>query len=135
MAVGRGSLVFLRAAVALQTALVFLSPVTAGVMLSAPEWHLLHSAASYGLFAAALVHLAAAVLVWRPGGGPPGPALSALVFLGGVLAQVGLGVAGVPALHVPLGVLLFAASVLQLCRVWGVLGRPRLTIGAGASSV
>jgi len=37
----------------------------------------------------------AAVLAWRPGGGSPGPIVSATVFLGLVLAQVVLGIAHV----------------------------------------
>ena len=58
----------------------------------------------------------AAVLAWRPGGGSPGPIVSATVFLGLVLAQVVLGIAHVTVVHVPLGVLLFGFSLLQLSR-------------------
>src|SRR3569833_215484 len=58
----------------------------------------------------------AAVLAWRPGGGSPGPIVSATVFLGLVLAQVVLGIAHVAVVHVPLGVLLFGFSLLPLRR-------------------
>ncbi|GGS83748.1 hypothetical protein GCM10010156_47990 [Planobispora rosea] len=109
---------FLRAAIALQTLALFSTPVTAGLLLSTPSGHTLHSASSYGVFVATVLHLVTAVLVWRPGGGSPRPILHAAGFLGLVLAQVALGIAGLKTLHIPLGVLLFGLSLLQLSRVW-----------------
>ncbi|WP_196444325.1 hypothetical protein [Planomonospora sp. ID67723] len=108
---------FLRVAIILQTLALFAAPITAGLLLSSPHGRALHSAAAYGVFAVALLHLVAAILVWRPGGGSPRPILYAVGFLGLTLAQTALGIAQVKTLHVPLGVLLFGMSVLQLSRV------------------
>jgi heme A synthase len=107
---------FLRFTIGLQTLAVLLSSVTAGLLLTTPNGHSLHSAAAYTVFVVAMVHVLAAVLAWRPGGGSPRPIVSATVFLGLVLAQVALGIAHVTVVHVPLGVLLFGASLLQLSR-------------------
>ncbi|MGW4406893.1 hypothetical protein ACWEJ6_22895 [Nonomuraea sp. NPDC004702] len=108
----------LRVAIILQTLALFAAPVTAGLLLSVPNGQPLHSAAAYTVFVVAVLHLVAAILAWRPGGGPPKPIMPAAGFLVLVSAQVALGIAHVTALHVPLGVLLFAGSVLQLSRVW-----------------
>ncbi|MFC4059551.1 hypothetical protein ACFOWE_14705 [Planomonospora corallina] len=108
---------FLRVVVALQTVALFAAPVTAGLLLSSPSGHVLHSASAYTVFAVAVLHLVAAVLAWRPGGGSPRPVLYAAGFLGFVLAQVALGIAHVKTLHVPLGVLLFGLSLLHLSRL------------------
>ncbi|GAA4987091.1 hypothetical protein HD597_007440 [Nonomuraea thailandensis] len=113
----RGNLAFLRVAIALQTLAVFAAPVTAGLLLTTPSGHVLHSAAAYTVFAVALVHVAAAILAWRPGGGSPRPILNAAGFLAVTLAQVALGIAHVTTLHIPLGVLMFGLSLLQLSRV------------------
>ncbi|MFI5584793.1 hypothetical protein ACIA5G_07175 [Amycolatopsis sp. NPDC051758] len=107
---------FLRVTIGLQTFAVFLSPVTAGLLMTTPNGHVLHSAAAYTVFVLAMVHVLAAVLAWRPGGGSPRPIGSAAVFLGLVLAQVLLGIAHVTVVHVPLGVALFGFSLLQLSR-------------------
>jgi hypothetical protein len=114
----QGILMFLRVAITLQTLAVFSAPITAGLVLSAPGRMALHSASAYGVWTVAVVHLVAAILVWRPGGGSPRPILYALVFLGLASAQVALGIAHVKTLHVPLGVLMFGMSVLQLVWVW-----------------
>ncbi|MDR8411536.1 hypothetical protein MTP10_22710 [Nonomuraea sp. 3-1Str] len=109
---------FLRVAIILQTLAVFSAPVTAGLLLSAPSGRALHSVSAYGVFTVALVHVLAAILAWRPGGGSPRPILYAVVFFGLTLAQIALGIAGVKTVHLPLGVLMFGMSVLQLARVW-----------------
>jgi heme A synthase len=109
--------VLLRIAITLQTLALFAAPVTAGLLLSSPSGQALHSASAYTVFAVALLHLVAAILVRWPGGGSSRPILYAAGFLGLVLAQVALGIAQVKTLHVPLGVLLFGMSVLQLSRL------------------
>ncbi|MEW9529848.1 hypothetical protein [Microbispora sp. NPDC049125] len=108
---------FLRVAIILQTLALFAAPITAGLLLSSPSGRAWHSAAAYGVFTVAVLHLVTAILVWRPGGGSPGPILYAAGFLGLTLAQIALGIAHMKTLHVPLGVLLFGLSVLQLSRV------------------
>ncbi|MEU7896667.1 hypothetical protein AB0B45_27890 [Nonomuraea sp. NPDC049152] len=108
---------FLRVAITLQTLALFAAPITAGLLLSSPAGRTLHSVSAYGVFAAAVLHLVTAILVWRPGGGSPRPILYAAGFLALTLAQIALGIAQVKTLHVPLGVLLFGMSVLHLSRV------------------
>jgi hypothetical protein len=125
----QGNLTFLRLAIALQTLAVFTAPITAGLLLSAPGGRALHSVSAYGVFTVSLVHLVAAILVWRPGGGSPRPILYAVVFFGLTLAQIALGIAHMTTLHVPLGVLMFGMSVLQLGWVWAA-HRRRLVIAA-----
>jgi heme A synthase len=107
----------LRVMIGLQTLAAFLAPVTAGLLLTSPSGHALHSASAYTLFTVAVVHVVVAVLAWRPGGGSPKPILYAAVFLALTLAQVALGIAHVKTVHVPLGVLMFGFSLLQLSRV------------------
>jgi hypothetical protein len=114
----QGHLMFLRVAIALQTLAVFVQASTAGLLLSSPAGGTPHSVGAYGLFIVALVHLVIAILVWRPGGGSPRHILDAAGFVGLALAQVALGIAHAKTLHVPLGVLMFGMSVLQLGRVW-----------------
>ncbi|WP_103347923.1 hypothetical protein [Amycolatopsis sp. CA-128772] len=104
---------FLRVTIALQTLATFLAPVTAGLLLSTPNGHVLHSASAYTVWIVAVVQVVAAALVWRLGGRAP---LFAVGFLVLVTAQVFLGIAHVKAVHVPLGVLLFGLSLLQLSR-------------------
>jgi heme A synthase len=116
-----GGLRFLRFAITAQAVAALLPPITAGVMLTWPGTHALHSAASYTLFTVTLIHLLAAILAWRPFGGTPGALLSAAGVLVLVLAQVFLGIAHVTTLHVPLGVLLFGVTLLQCAWVWGAL--------------
>lgn len=126
--VERSKLTFLRVAITLQTLAVFAAAITAGLMLSSPGGSL-HSVAAYGVFAMALLHLVAALLAWRIAGVPPRPTmLYAVGFLVATLAQIALGVAGVPAVHVPLGVLMFGGSIFQLSQV--LVGRAYVAVPA-----
>ncbi|QKV77447.1 hypothetical protein [Amycolatopsis sp. Hca4] len=108
--------IFLRGTIALQTLALFLAPITAGLLLTTPNGHVLHSASAYTIWTVAVLQVIAAVLVWRPGGGSPRAIPYAAVFLGLVTAQVFLGIAHVTTVHVPLGVLLFGVSLVQLSR-------------------
>ncbi|WP_188188963.1 hypothetical protein [Nonomuraea sp. SYSU D8015] len=109
---------FLRVAITLQTLFLFIQSITAGLLLSTPNGHVLHSAGAYGTFIVALVHLIIAILAWRPGGGSPRPILYAAGFFALTSAQIALGIAHMRTLHVPLGVLMFGMSVLQLVWIW-----------------
>ncbi|GII59521.1 hypothetical protein Pth03_79100 [Planotetraspora thailandica] len=109
---------FLRVAITLQTLALFVQAITAGLLLSSPDAGTLHSVGAYTVFYVTLLHLITAILVWRPGGGSPRPILYAAGFFGLTLAQIALGIAHVKTVHVPLGVLMFGMSVLQLSRVW-----------------
>jgi hypothetical protein len=111
------NLKLLRATVALQTAAVFLQSVTAGLMMTLPYGHVLHSAGSYTLWVVTVVHVVAAVLAWRPGGGSPQPIWFAAGFLALITAQVFSGLFHLTALHVPLAAALLVASVVYLFRI------------------
>jgi hypothetical protein len=113
-----GNLMLLRAATTVQTVVVFVQAITAGVLLSARGHGAPHSAGAYTLFVVTVLHLVVAIVTWRPGGGSPRPILYAAGFLGLTLAQVALGIAHVKTLHIPLGVLMFGLSVLQLVWIW-----------------
>ncbi|MBD0675817.1 hypothetical protein [Streptomyces sp. CBMA156] len=108
---------YLRVCVALQTAAVFFQAVTAGLLLSTSYGETLHSVGARVMYGAAMLYLLAAVLAWRPGGGSPRPILYASGFLVLASAQVVLGVAHVPSVHVPLGVLIFGLSLAVLARM------------------
>ncbi|MCX4844955.1 hypothetical protein [Streptomyces sp. NBC_00893] len=107
---------FLRVAVALQTLTIFLQAVSAGVLLSSSHGELLHGIGARVMYGASMLYVLAAVLAWRPGGGSPRPIAYASGFLVLASAQVVLGIAHVPSVHVPLGVLMFGLSVLVLAR-------------------
>lgn len=107
----------LHATVVLQTAAVFLQSVTAGLMMTLPYGHVLHSAGSYTLWVVTVVHVVAAVLAWRPGGGSPQPIWFAAGFLALVTAQVFSGLFHLTALHVPLAAALLVASVVYLFKI------------------
>ncbi|MEV7279620.1 hypothetical protein [Streptomyces sp. NPDC093111] len=105
---------FLRATVALQTLTLFFQATTAGLLLTSSHGELLHGIGARVMYGASMLYLLAATLAWRPGGGTPRPILYATVFLLLASAQVLLGIAHVPSVHVPLGVLMFGLSLLAL---------------------
>ncbi|MEW9554132.1 hypothetical protein [Nonomuraea sp. NPDC050783] len=107
---------FLRIAIALQTLTIFLQAVSAGLLLTTSYGETLHSAGARVMYGATVLYLVAAVLAWKPGGGPLRPVGQAAGFLVLASAQVLLGIAHVPAVHLPLGVLMFGLSVLALAR-------------------
>jgi hypothetical protein len=107
---------FLRIAIALQTLTIFLQAVSAGLLLTEPYGETLHSVGARVMYGASMLYLLAAVLAWRPGGGPLRPVRHATGFLVLASAQVVLGVAHVPSVHLPLGVAMFGLSVLALVR-------------------
>lgn len=102
--------------VALQTALVFVQSITAGLKMTLPYGHVLHSAGSYTLWFVTVAHVIVAVLAWRRGGSLH-PVWYALGFLALITAQVYIGVFHLTALHVPLAAALLVASVLYLVRI------------------
>ncbi|MFE6866747.1 hypothetical protein ACFVFS_09330 [Kitasatospora sp. NPDC057692] len=121
-AVERRSLTFPQVALALQTLAIFFQATTAGLLLSTDYGGTLHGVGARVMYGASMLYLLAAILAWRPGGGPARPVLYATGFLALASVQVVLGVAHEPALHVPLGVLMFGLSLLDLGRGLG-LGR------------
>ncbi|MGW0414225.1 hypothetical protein ACWDZX_23565 [Streptomyces collinus] len=107
---------FLRIAIALQTLTVFLQAVSAGLLLTASYGVTLHSVGARVMYGASMLYVLAAVLAWKPGGGSPRPVWQATGFLVLASVQVVLGIAHVPSVHLPLGVLMFGLSVLALAR-------------------
>ncbi|MFJ9855132.1 hypothetical protein [Streptomyces sp. NPDC101150] len=107
---------FLQIAIALQTLTVFLQAVSAGLLLTSSYGETLHSAGARVMYGASMLYVLAAVLAWRPGGGSPRPVWYASGFLVLASVQVVLGIAHVPSVHLPLGVLMFGLSVLALAR-------------------
>ncbi|MFD0266269.1 hypothetical protein ACFVGY_06700 [Streptomyces sp. NPDC127106] len=111
-----GGLTFLRTATALQTLALFFQATTAGMLLSTSYGETLHSVGARVMYGASMLYVLAAVLAWRPGGGTPRPVLHATGFLALASVQVVLGIAHMPSLHVPLGVLMFGLSTVALAR-------------------
>ncbi|MFF3632618.1 hypothetical protein [Streptomyces sp. NPDC002250] len=107
---------FLRIAIALQTLTILLQAVSAGLLLTASYGETLHSVGARVMYAASMLYVLAAVLAWKPGGGSPRPVWHASGFLVLASVQVVLGIAHVPSVHLPLGVLMFGLSVLALAR-------------------
>ncbi|NUW31770.1 hypothetical protein HTZ77_10065 [Nonomuraea sp. SMC257] len=104
---------FLRVAIAVQTLAVLVQAVTAGLLLSSPGGRTLHATTALVVVVAVLVHLVAAIVTRRRAA-----ILPAVAMLVMTLAQVALGVAHVKVLHVPVGVLMFGASLMRLGQVW-----------------
>ncbi|MEU3844076.1 hypothetical protein AB0E88_29130 [Streptomyces sp. NPDC028635] len=107
---------FLRIALAAQTLTIFLQAVSAGLLLTSSYGQTLHGVGARVMYAASMLYVLAAVLAWKPGGDSPRPILYASGFLALASVQVVLGIAHVPSVHVPLGVLMFGLSVLALSR-------------------
>ncbi|MER7751071.1 hypothetical protein [Kitasatospora sp. NPDC097643] len=107
---------FLQITISLQTLAILFQAVTALVTVTTAHGEVLHSVGARVMYGASMVYLLAAVLAWRPGGGPARPVLYATGFLVLASAQVVLGIAHVLWVHVPLGVLMFSLSVLALGR-------------------
>ncbi|MEV6057993.1 hypothetical protein [Streptomyces sp. NPDC052107] len=107
---------FLQIAIALQTLTIFLQAVSAGLLLTSSYGETLHSVGARVMYGASMLYVLAAVLAWKPGGGSPRPIWHASGFLVLASVQVVLGIAHVPSVHLPLGVLMFGLSVLALAR-------------------
>lgn len=123
----RTTTTFPRVAIALQTLALFFQAVTAGMLLSGSLGAVLHDVGSRVMYGASMLYVLAAILAWRPGGGSPRPILYASGFLVLASVQVVAGIAHVPSLHVPLGILMFGLS-LSLLAVSGLgLRTPRAT--------
>ncbi|MFC0028468.1 hypothetical protein ACFFMM_02895 [Micromonospora chaiyaphumensis] len=112
----RRSSSFLQLAIALQTLTIFVQAVSAGLLLTSSYGETLHSVGARVMYAASMLYVLAAVLAWKPGGGSLRPVWHASAFLVLASVQVVLGIAHVPAVHLPLGVLMFGLSVLALAR-------------------
>ncbi|ESQ00842.1 Membrane protein [Streptomyces sp. GBA 94-10 4N24] len=106
----------LRTALALQALTIFVQAVSAGLLLSTDYGELLHGVGARVMYGASMLYLLAAVLAWKPGGGSPKAVWHASGFLVLASVQVVSGIAHLSSLHVPLGVLMFGASLAALAR-------------------
>ncbi|MGA5006288.1 hypothetical protein ACPCDX_14930 [Streptomyces koyangensis] len=107
---------FLRTALALQTLTIFVQAVSAGLLLGTEYGEILHSVGARVMYGASMLYLLAAVVAWKPGGGSPRAVGYASGFLVLASVQVVSGIAHLSALHVPLGVLMFGASLVAVVR-------------------
>lgn len=108
-----------RTVVTCEAALALGQAVLAGSFLSghygALDLHALNATAT-GLTAVA--QTVAALLLWRPGGGPGWPAAATAVLFGAEAGQIAMGYRRVLAVHVPLGVAIVACTLLMLVWAW-----------------
>ncbi|MFF2023691.1 hypothetical protein ACFVW2_18105 [Streptomyces sp. NPDC058171] len=107
---------FLRVAIAVQTVTVFLQAVSAGLLLSSSYGEVLHDVGARVMYGASMLYVLAAVLAWKRGGGSPRTVWQASGFLVLASVQVAVGIAHIPSVHFPLGVLMFGLSLLALAR-------------------
>jgi hypothetical protein len=109
----------LRVAALVETVLVFDQAVYAGQFLGGDFAGLgRHQVNARVVFVGALALFGAALLLWRPGGGPGRPAVVCATVPVAVGTQISLGKAHVIGLHVPLGVAIIAASLFVLVWSW-----------------
>ncbi|GAA4104692.1 hypothetical protein [Actinomadura miaoliensis] len=120
----RDPLRLMRVTVLLQTIVIFAQAVSAGLLLaSVPAGRTVHGVMAGAVVLAVLLNLGAAVLAWRPFGGPARMIVKSTPMLVFALVQTALGYAHVRELHVPVGVLMFGASIMLLTQVRSA-GRP-----------
>ncbi|MFD7546773.1 hypothetical protein ACFV0R_34715 [Streptomyces sp. NPDC059578] len=107
---------FLQVSIAVQTVTVFLQAVSAGLLLTSSYGEVLHDVGARVMYGASMLYVLAAVLAWKRGGGSPRAVWQASGFLVLASVQVAVGIAHVPSVHFPLGVLMFGLSLLALAR-------------------
>jgi hypothetical protein len=113
------TLVLFRAVVTCEAALALGQAVLAGSFLSghyqALDLHALNAMAT-GLTAVA--QIVAALLLWRPGGGPGWPLLTGMALFAAEAGQIAMGYGRTLAAHIPLGVAIIACTLLMLVWAW-----------------
>ncbi|UNZ19951.1 hypothetical protein [Streptomyces sp. 891-h] len=121
--VRRWPIVVLRCVATLFFVLLLIQPVLAGMFISGDVDLLdLHEANSFVISITSWFQVLATVLVWRPGRGPLWPIGVAVLLSFAIVMQDGWGYARELQLHIPLGVLLVAASTALL--YWSYGHRP-----------
>ena len=113
------TLLLFRTVVTVEAVLGALQPFLAGGFLSGNYGMLdLHALNASAVGTVCLVQIGAAVLLWRPGGGPAWPAqASATLFLAEAM-QIALGYARNLAIHIPLGTAIIGCLVAMLVWSW-----------------
>jgi hypothetical protein len=117
--VARPARLALRAVITLHAMAVFGQAVLAGRFLSGDfpmlSAHLINSQVVGAL---GILQVVAAVLYWRPGGGPGWPALACLGVFVTEPIQIAAGLLRIIGLHVPLGVAITVAAALLTTWAW-----------------
>jgi hypothetical protein len=108
----------LRITATMWAAALVIQAITAGLLLSTPGGRDIHNAGALLVYLAGLAQLISAILVWRPGGGPPRFLVTSTLGLVLAIVQGVLGQTGTTAIHVPLGTLMLAAAAVLLTQVW-----------------
>ncbi|MFF8592193.1 hypothetical protein ACF061_12220 [Streptomyces sp. NPDC015220] len=127
------ALALFRASVTCEAALALGQAVLAGSFLSghyrALDLHALNATAT-GLTAVA--QIVAALLLWRPGGGPGWPALAGIALFAAEAGQITMGYDRTLAAHIPLGVAIIACTFLMLVWAWRPAAGPDRARGESA---
>jgi hypothetical protein len=115
----RGAAWTFRILVTLAALSAFAQPVFAGSFLSG-HYGVLSTHAINGQLAAGLTALAvvAAVLMWKPGGGPGRPAAICAGLLVAEIIEIVLGYQRLLVVHIPLGTAIVGGYAVLLLRVW-----------------
>jgi hypothetical protein len=109
----------LRAAVTIEAVLAIAQPIFIGTFLQGHYDALAsHQANATIVAVAAFAMVVAAGLHWRLGRGPVRVVVACVVNLAAIVVQVASGYARALAIHIPLGVLIVAASMLLLVWAW-----------------
>ncbi|MGW3359946.1 hypothetical protein ACWDFL_31755 [Streptomyces bungoensis] len=117
--VRRWALMLFRTVVTGEAVLALGQAVLAGSFLSGHYAALdMHAVNATATGVTAVAQIVAALLLWRPGGGPGWPALASIALFGAEAGQIAMGYGRVLAVHVPLGVAIIAFTVLMLVRAW-----------------
>ncbi len=108
---------------------VFAQAVLAGRFL-AGDFDMVQLHAVNGIIAVSVgyLNIVAAILYWRPGGGPAWPMYAAVGLSVAETVQTFLGFARVIGLHVPLGVAVIVGTTLLAVWVWRVQLGPRSAV-------
>lgn len=119
-------LLLFRTVMTVEAVMVFAQSVFAGGFLSGAydllDVHSVNATATAGM---CLPLIVAAVLLWRPGGGPRWPIAAATALFLAEAGQIALGIARILAIHVPLGVAITVAVFFLLRAAWSP--KPRQT--------
>ncbi|TKA11226.1 hypothetical protein FCI23_12795 [Actinacidiphila oryziradicis] len=108
-----------RTVVTCEAVLALGQAVLAGSLLSGHYGALdLHAANATATGVTAIVQTITAVLLWRPGGGPGWPAVASASLFAAEGGQIVMGYGRVLAVHVPLGVIIIACTLLMLVWAW-----------------
>lgn len=130
-------LALFRAVVTVESLMVLAQSLFAGGFLSGDydllEVHSVNATATAGV---CLVLVVAAVLLWRPGGGPRWPIAASTALFLAEAGQIALGITRKLTIHVPLGVIITIAVFFLLRGAWGTALIPMDTLEepAGESS-